>query len=327
MLLAFTCVPIQKSKEQAMKKTALSYITLTLFMLVIVMLSAFFFLYQSWRAVADKAILADAAIATRDAAEAQLAAAINDVEALDAQLFTSQQEVERLDADLAAAQATLAQFAAQSQDEATRILIVSPQNNAQLTVGEPVDVIAVVIDAAGISAVELTMGDEVRRLPVNDTPVYIARETWTPKTAGSTTLTVTATISDGRITEPVSIDITAEEAPQAIPLDVPSANIQQEAPPEAAVAAVALTDAETIPVGEPVSLVIFVADSVGITAVEVGVDGTTNNFVADGQTVAVFRTEWTPAEAGTFDVTVTAENVNGRLTTANVLTITVSEDS
>lgn len=310
-----------------MKKSALSYITLTLFMLVLVMTSAFFFLYQSWRTVADKAALAETAAATRDATEAQLAAAMNDVEALDAQLFTSQQEVERLDADLAAAQATLAQFAAQSQDEATRILIVNPQNNAQLTVGEPVDVIAVVIDAAGISAVELTMGDEVRRLPVNDTPVYIARETWTPTTAGSTTLTVTATISDGRITEPVSIDITAEETPQAIPLDAPSANIQQEAPPEAAIAAVALADTETIPVGEPVSLVIFVADSVGITAVEVAVDGTTNNFVADGQTVAVFRTEWTPAEAGTFDVTVTAENVNGRLTTTNVLTITVSEDS
>jgi len=310
-----------------MKKSVLSYITLTLFMLVVVMTSAFFFLYQSWRTVADKAALAETAAATRDAAEAQLAAAINDVEALDAQLFTSQQEVERLDADLAAAQATLAQFAAQSEDEATRILIVNPQNDAKLTVGEPIDIIAVVIDAAGISAVELTMGDEVRRLPVNDTPVYIARETWTPAAAGSTTVTVTATISDGRITEPVSIDITVEEAPQAIPLNAPSANVQQAPPQEAAIAAVALTDTETIPVGEPVSLVIFVADSVGITAVEVGVDGTTNNFVADGQTVAVFRTEWTPAEAGTFDVTVTAENVDGRLTTTNVLTITVSEDS
>ncbi|GAB4274793.1 MAG: hypothetical protein Kow0080_23460 [Candidatus Promineifilaceae bacterium] len=310
-----------------MKKTALSYITLTLFMLVVVMLSAFFFMYQSWRNVADKAALAEVAIATRDAAEAQLATAVNDVEALDAQLFTSQQEVERLDADLAAAQTTLAQFAAQSQDEATRILIVNPQNNAQLTVGEPIDVIAVVIDAAGISSVELTMGDEVRRLPVNDTPVYIARETWVPATTGSMTVTVTAAMSDGRVTEPASIDITVEEAPQAVPLNAPSANVQQETPQEAAIAAVTLTDAETIPVGEPVSLVIFVADSVGITAVEVSIDGTTNNFVADGQTIAVFRTEWTPAEVGTFDVTVKAENVNGRFTTTNVLTITVSEDS
>lgn len=301
-----------------MNRTNQPYLLLSLLMLVVVMVAAYFFLFRSWGQVAERANAVDSIDATRTAAEAELATAVSDVAALETQLLDSQRVVDTLNADLTQAQETLAQFAAESDDESTRLLIASPQNGAELTADTAVEVIIVAIDAAGIASLDIDLNGEARRLPVNDAPVHIARELWTPTTSGAAELSVTATNSNGRVSNPTTVSVSVNPAPPP----------QVEAPAQVpvAIAAATATAADSFTAGEAIDLIIFVSDPAGITAASVSIgDEAVESFVADGETVRVYRTAWTPTAAGDFVVSVSLQNVNGTTTTRDTFTISVTE--
>ncbi len=197
-----------------MKTSILTGITLTLFMLLLVLAAAFLFLLQGRQTLAesvDTAVArsdlleqeldrANADIASVQATTTAVNAALTTVEAekfnLSGQLVAGEQETENLQAtieatsgELSAASAAMSELQeaqARFLQQPPRISIVSPAAGAALPLDEPAAVLVVAGDLEGVTAVNLTLnGEPFADVDVNDELLVAIDDTWTPSAAGT----------------------------------------------------------------------------------------------------------------------------------------------
>jgi hypothetical protein len=199
-----------------MRRSFLVAFSLTLFMLLLVLLSAFYFSYQSQQllqqrlteAQDDRATALATAVeaATRQTAELEaaqathqtavnaLATAEADVVLLDGQLVVSQQRVEELNRQieaLTAGEEPTGEAADPTRDaaqavSATPVVAISrPDESQTLVVGQPLEIGVAAYDLNGLASLTIRIGDEVEELVAveggNNLWVHIL--SWTPAAA------------------------------------------------------------------------------------------------------------------------------------------------
>jgi len=223
-----------------MKRSGLIGLSLTLIMLLLVLGAAFVFLFQG-RQVLERQVdslgtesatlrqeLAQmestlaVSEATRLAAGDALATAESAAVLLEGQLVASQQE-----ADALATRVT--ELTAGSEDgtdnrpEPTatatpgppQVAIVAPAAGAVLAAGATVNIVVAAADAAGITAVNLTIDDEAfRNYSVDEALLFTVSEIWTPAGPGAFTLGAIAVNSHGLASETITTTITISPTTQ-----------------------------------------------------------------------------------------------------------------
>ena len=201
-----------------MKSSAPYAIALTLFMLLLVLLAAFYFLFQA-RVLPlqgrletaesqlenlnrERTLELESLRGTRDAAEAVLATAQAENVALNADLVESDQEATR-----AAAVGPL-------------VAIVEPREGATVVRGQPVSIVVVVSDAAGVQSVVINVGEDRFEDPGNGELTKIVRREWQANLNGTVTLSISAVNANGIANEPTTQTLTVLE-PTAVPTNTP----------------------------------------------------------------------------------------------------------
>jgi flagellar basal body-associated protein FliL len=191
-----------------MRRSFLVAISLTLFMLLLVMLAAFYFSYQSQQTLQQRlteahteqtsAVAAatrsaadlEMAVATRQVAQNALATAEADSVLLEGQLVASQQQAEELNRQIEALTDSLEALATRETGQSTLatplVAISHPDSDETLRSGEEVEVIIAAGDSVGLSTLHIEIGNEITAtIPVeagNNLFVYI--QPWTPSAAG-----------------------------------------------------------------------------------------------------------------------------------------------
>jgi hypothetical protein len=195
-----------------MRRSFLVAFSLTLFMLLLVLLSAFYFSYQSQQllqqrlteAQDDRATAVEAATrqtaeleaaqATRQAAVNALATAEADVVLLDGQLVVSQQRVEELNRQIEALTAgeeptgeaaDPTRDAAQSVSATPVVAISRPDESQTLVVGQPLEIGVAAYDLNGLASLTIRIGDEVEELVAVEggNTLWVHILSWTPAAA------------------------------------------------------------------------------------------------------------------------------------------------
>jgi hypothetical protein len=201
-----------------MKSSAPYAIALTLFMLLLVLLAAFYFLFQA-RVLPlqgrletaesqlenlnrERTLELESLRGTRDAAEAALATAQAENVALNADLVESDQEATR-----AAAVGPL-------------VAIVEPREGATVVRGQPVSLVVVVSDAAGVQSVVINVGEDRFEDQGNGELTKIVRREWQADLNGTVTLSISAVNANGTTNEPITQMLSVLE-PTAVPTNTP----------------------------------------------------------------------------------------------------------
>jgi hypothetical protein len=201
-----------------MKSSAPYAIALTLFMLLLVLLAAFYFLFQA-RVLPlqgsletaesqlenlnrERTLELESLRGTRDAAEAALATAQAENVALNADLVESDQEATR-----AAAVGPL-------------VAIVEPREGATVVRGQPVSLVVVVSDAAGVQSVVIDVGEDRFEDQGNGELTKIVRREWQADLNGTVTLSISAVNANGTTNEPITQMLSVLE-PTAVPTNTP----------------------------------------------------------------------------------------------------------
>ena len=84
--------------------------------------------------------------------------------------------------------------------------VVGPQADAVVTVGQPVELVIVASDHAGVDSILFNIGSDLQGGPVENAGVTaIKRHTWTPTAEGPVTISITATNVNGITSEPFTI--------------------------------------------------------------------------------------------------------------------------
>ena len=213
-----------------MKSSAFIAISLALIMLLLVFSAMIFFLLQEKQDLEEVLQSSSENIRTLGQKQAELeldkSAAQSTVESLERlqataslenmdlneQLVNTDQikatlEVKsaQLTSDLDNANATVDAY----ESQAPIVNVVEPQAGATITVGQPVNLVIVASDNAGIKAVDFSIGTEFFGGPVEEVQQSVTvREVWVPQTEGSFTLAVTAVNNHGILNEPFSTDFT-----------------------------------------------------------------------------------------------------------------------
>ncbi|MCB9421357.1 MAG: hypothetical protein H6667_16255 [Ardenticatenaceae bacterium] len=234
-----------------MKSSTFTGILLTFVMLLLVAVAAFFFLFARQRELvnqtsaltavsdtlrqdlAETGLALTAAEGTREATGAALATAQANEMTLAGELVKSDEETavlqsnnETLTNQLADATAGLAELQIENETLKAQfpfIKIVKPEANDVLPPDEPVDVLVVVYDPAGITAVNLTLdGQPTTDLDGQDEPVFVHQQSWRPTGTGEHTISVMAINTAGKAAEPQEITF------QLINIDALNAQIRQD---------------------------------------------------------------------------------------------------
>jgi|GEM_PF-6623205 len=201
-----------------MKSSAPYAIALTLFMLLLVLLAAFYFLFQA-RVLPlqgrletaesqldnlnrERTLELESLRGTRDAAEAALATAQAENVALNADLVQSDQEATR-----AAAVGPL-------------VAIVEPREGATVVRGQPVSIVVVVSDASGVQSVVINVGEDRFEEQGNGKPTKIVRREWQAGLNGTVMLSISAVNANGTTNEPITQTLSVLE-PTAVPTNTP----------------------------------------------------------------------------------------------------------
>jgi hypothetical protein len=91
-----------------------------------------------------------------------------------------------------------------------QVVILSPPANAQVALGQPVDVVTTGVDAIGVARIDLKVNDSTissAEAPPGGLPSFSAVHVWTPSTAGPATLSVVAYRADGAPSDPMAIAV------------------------------------------------------------------------------------------------------------------------
>ena len=220
-----------------MKKTSLTGLVLTLFMLLLVLIAAFIFLFQGRQTVIEQrdsleTETADlqqdlaqteldlaAAEATRAITADALATAESSTVLLDGELVQSQQEVDALTEQLDAASQTITTL--EDQQEAVlaqppEVAILSPRSSSVLPVGESVNIVLVATDPKGVASVNLAINEEPIEtyLPGNET-LFTAVSPWEPAESNEYVIQLTAVNSEGISSRSATVTVTVAIADTA----------------------------------------------------------------------------------------------------------------
>ncbi len=216
-----------------MKQTGIS---LTLFMLLLVLLAAFLFLYQGRQTLESRLESTSAkveelqqnldqtqtdlesSVAAQGMTAGSLATAAADVERLQGELETSQRDNEELQARneamtnaLATANDALDQLREEellASQQTPSLEIISPQDGDDFLVGEPVDLVVVASDLMGITAVTVTVGTETIDLPpILNEPLVTIQETWSAEATGSYVVGAVAVNANGLTSQLITATI------------------------------------------------------------------------------------------------------------------------
>lgn len=195
-----------------MRRSFLVAFSLTLFMLLLVLLSAFYFSYQSRQllqqrlteAQGDRATAVEVATrqtaelevaqATRQAAVNALATAEADVVLLDGQLVVSQQRADELNRQIEALTgggeptseaADPTRDAAQSASAMPVVAISQPDESQPLVAGQPLEIAVAAYDLNGLASLTIRIGDEVEELVAVEggNKLWVHILSWTPAAA------------------------------------------------------------------------------------------------------------------------------------------------
>jgi len=218
-----------------MKSSPSTTTVLILIMLLMVVAAGFVFLFQtelrfrdhlrtlsadneSLRAAGAAAELELAgAVATRDAVAAELATAQGDTRDLEGQLVESQQTVDDLNAQIETLNEEIdgltADLAAAEGEELARppvARIVAPEDEATLPVDEPVQIVLVAADAAGLESLTLEVnGRRFATYTIGGEKLYAHTLNWeAPAEEGEVVFSVSAVNVNDVSSEPQSITVT-----------------------------------------------------------------------------------------------------------------------
>lgn len=212
-----------------MKPTTLTALALTLLMFLLVLLAAFFFVFQGQIALRDDLAGTELEIESLQQEQAQLQLEQSSLQAtstrMSAAQATSDAESLSLTTQLAETDLTVTAQAAhllevwteKERAEATRqfyentgplVTIIEPQPSTIVTLGEDVTLLIVASDAAGVSAINISIDDEL----IDDVPLapgqnVTVRLPWIPDAVGPAIITVTAVNDNGTTSQPAAITI------------------------------------------------------------------------------------------------------------------------
>lgn len=233
-----------------MKNSTFTAVLLTLVMLLLVAVAAFIFLFprqqtlskrneelsiqsdQLRQDVASTGLELSASEATRTAGEAALATSEANSLILESELVKSEQELTDLQtsqadltSQLAEASATIAEL--QVDNERTKsqfpfTAILTPENGMIKPPEEPVEIIIVAYDPAGLTAVNLTLDDRTVSFNGDDQPFFSHRQDWQPENEGDHAVRLMAINTMGEASEPITATI------QMIDIDLLNATIRSE---------------------------------------------------------------------------------------------------
>ena len=206
-----------------MKQSAITGTLLTLLSLLLVSAAALFFMWQGRTAMRgeiaqleqQKQQLGDTLWSTETelvTRTAGLATATAQVAGLEGTL-SAQQEIEAtLAASLAQTETELAaQAATASAWEARPPLVAffAPQPDAQIALGQSIEVVLSASDPAGVAAINLTAnGESLASYSPTDEQLVTLQKLWAPAAAGRYTLSATAINAHGRSSDPVELTLT-----------------------------------------------------------------------------------------------------------------------
>ncbi len=222
-----------------MKSSATTAITLTLLMFLLVLAAAVFFLFQGQQHLkgdlqdgydnvrnlekqqAQIELSSSAAQATLDTLELSGTSTASENVGLTEQLANSDQlnatleaQETHLSSDLENANATMESF----ESRAPLVTVVGPQADAIVTVGQPVELVIVASDHAGVDSILFNIGSDLLGGPVEDAGVTaIKRHTWTPTAEGPVIISITATNVNGITSEPYTVALTVIAATTSTP--------------------------------------------------------------------------------------------------------------
>jgi hypothetical protein len=237
-----------------MKSSAPTAVALTLIMFLIVLASAVFFLVQGQQSLKGELQSANDDVRTLEKQQAQIElnnsaaqATLDTLElsgtstsaenvGLTEQLANSDQLIATLEAqevqlnsDLENANATMEIL----ESQAPLVTVVGPQDAAVVSVGQPVELVIVASDHAGVNSVLFNIGNDLLGGPIEEVGVTaIMRHSWTPTDAdeGPITIFITATNVNGITSEPSTIDLTVVAVATSTP--EPTVEAIPEATPE-----------------------------------------------------------------------------------------------
>lgn len=213
-----------------MKSSAPTAIALTLLMFLLVSAAALFFLFQGQQSLKGDLQEANESVRELEKQQAQIelnnsaAQATMDTLALSAtktaaenvdltgQLANSDQlqatldvQDEQLRSDLNSANATVTFY----ETSPPIVKVVGPQEDAIVTIGQPVELVIVATDHADVASILFNIGEELLGGPVENPDVTaIERYTWRPDVVGPVTISITATNMNGITSEPTTINLT-----------------------------------------------------------------------------------------------------------------------
>ncbi len=159
-------------------------------------------------------------VATREATLSVLATAEHENVLLEGQLVDSQQTVDELSTrttDLSAEaedlRAELDEAQQASQDQRPVARIVTPEDGATLPIGQPVDLVLVAADSAGLVSLVLEVdGKRYTEYPLGGETLYARTLTWdAPAEEGEHTFAVTTTNLNGVKSEPQEVAIQLQD--------------------------------------------------------------------------------------------------------------------
>ena len=215
---------------------------LILLMLLLVAAAGFVFLFQGGIRLRDEAraiagenetlrtevaaaeLELAAEVATREATAAALATVESDNLIIEQDLVESQQSIEELTAQVTelngeadGLREELAQVEGEAQTRPPTASIVSPSDGATLPISQPVSIVLVAGDAAGLTGLTLEIdGRRYDNFALNGETLYARTLNWTaPDEEGEHTFTVTAANLNGLESEPQSITVVVQDTEAA----------------------------------------------------------------------------------------------------------------
>ncbi len=224
-----------------MKPSTLTAMALTLLMLLLVMLASFVFLFQGQLALRDGLGAAEVTIQSLEqqeahvrieaaAAQATLTATENlqattaaDSALLESQLVQSEQQTDLLEGQLADVQDELDSARATQENLESRgpvVTIIQPESGSNAVVGQPVDLVIVASDPAGVKTVTISINRDLLDTPVTPQPGVVIAETWVPMAAGSSIISVSAVNNNG-VTSKSSMAAVQVANPAPTPTNTP----------------------------------------------------------------------------------------------------------
>ena len=223
-----------------MKSSASTAIALTLLMFLLVLAAALFFLFQGQQSLKGDLQSANDNVRTLEKQQAEVELNNSAVQAtmdtlaasgtstaaenvgLTEQLVNSDQfnvtleaKEGQLAADLENANTPVTNF----ETHGPLVTVADPQAEAIITVGQPVELVIVASDPAGVDSFLFNIGSESEGGPVEDAGVtVIKRHSWTPTDEGPITISISATNVNGITSEPYTTTLTVIAAATSTPV-------------------------------------------------------------------------------------------------------------